>query len=158
MKCITKGCNNKEKNKKRNLCAACISKEWRKNNPDKIKAYYERKEDHINKWRKYYYAKNMEKLKNNQKEIGKTEKFKRDRRKKAKTFIELVRGRTRAKYPLKGNSCVKCPLDAKHRHHTTTPPEVDKFLFLCHKHHMKIHGKNSYDKNDALQKQDGESK
>lgn len=145
---------NEEINKKRNICGSCYAKDYRKHNKEKIKTYNLKMDNPQKKWRKDYYKKNMEKLKNHQKEIGKTEKFKEERRKKAKSPVELVRGRTRQKYPLKGNKCVKCNSDAKHRHHTTTPPEVDKFLFLCHKHHMKEHGKNSYDKKCVKQNQE----
>lgn len=142
---------NEEVNKKRNICASCYAKDYRKHNQDKIKAYNKKMEKPQKKWRKDYYKKNMEKLKGYQKEAGKTEEFKKKRREKSKSHVETIRRKTRVKYPLKGNKCVKCNLDAKHRHHTTNPIEINKFLFLCHKHHMEEHGKNSYDKKFAKQ-------
>ena len=118
---------NEEKNKKRNICASCYAKDWRKNNPEKIRAYldrtYERRKE-VN--RKYIHS----------------PKFKEGL--KLRREEELVRAKTRQKYPLKGNKCVKCGKNAKHRHHTTEPLETDKFLFLCRKCHLKEHGKKTH--------------
>ena len=44
------------------ICSSCRMKEWRKNNPDKIKAYLKRKDKHIKEHRIKYYQENKEAL------------------------------------------------------------------------------------------------
>ncbi len=108
-------------------------KEWRKNNPEKIKAYLERSEKHrkeVNiKWRK-----------DNPKLIAKYESS--ERRKKQ----QIIKRKTRYKYPLENQECIFCNKAAEHRHHTTEPIKVDKFVFLCEDCHDKIHGRKNYKK------------
>lgn len=128
---------------KRKLCKNCYLKEWRKNNPDKIKSYLKRNKRRIRKVREDYWGKNRKVLLANKKKVRqdnnyadfKTEKIIKD---------SAIRSKTRQKYPLNDNKCVKCSNKAEHRHHTTEPKEVDKFEFLCKKCHDKIHGRKDY--------------
>ena len=55
MKCIK--CKTKEREGKNDICSSCRLKKWRKDNPDKIKAYLERTKEHREKAREEY-AKN----------------------------------------------------------------------------------------------------
>ena len=51
--------------------------------------------------------------------------------------IRGVKRRTRALYPLADKKCEFCPLKASEHHHYTSPPETDKFNFVCHDCHME---------------------
>ena len=119
------------------------SKEWRKNNPDKIKAYLERTKEHRKKWSDKYYERNRKLLLAKQKQKHRENgyaKYKKGDELKA----QKVRRLTRLKYPLNGKKCKFCDNSAKHRHHTTKPLKVDKFLFLCERCHKNTHGNNDY--------------
>lgn len=154
-----KKCNNKEKNRKRNLCGSCIAKDWRKKNPEKIKEYlkrtkerrkkyYEENRDKImEKWDKYY-TKNRKEIQQRKKKQRQANGYKEDKT-EARKKMAYIRQRTAKKYPLKGQKCEKCPNKAEHRHHTTSPPEVDKFIFVCKDCHDKIHGRKNYQKKNA---------
>ncbi len=144
MKC--KICKIREREGKNDICSSCRLKKWRRDNPDKIKAYLERTKDHRRDLYRKYYADNMDETKEKLRIIGQTEGFKKSRREKSKTYEEVIRRQTRLKYPLKGEKCIKCSDSAKFRHHTTIPMTVDDFIFLCHKHHMKEHNKVSHEK------------
>lgn len=119
------------------------SVEWRKNNPDKIKAYLERSKERRAKVRDVYYEKNREhiihQINNKKRKDGwacdKTDERRRD---------GLVRKKTRMEFPLNGNKCKHCSSLAVHRHHTTKPLEFDKFDYLCKNHHDKAHNKKNY--------------
>ena len=142
MKCGT--CKvNEEKNKKKNICASCYAKEWRKKNPDKIKAYLKRKEEHIKNHREEYYKNNRKILLKNQRIRRKRTNYDEDKTKKRREETAIRRA-TREKYPLKNQKCVKCGEKAENRHHTTEPKEVDKFIFLCKTCHLKIHGQRNF--------------
>jgi len=155
MKC--KSCKKFEVKGRRDLCDRCYAKQWRKNNPEKIKEYLERSKEQRKKVFEKYYEKNLEKMRENNRKYAQTETWKKQRQSRKRLDLENIRRKTRIKYPLEGNKCEKCNLDAKHRHHTTNPIEVDKFVFLCHKHHMKEHNRNSYQK-DAVFLQKSEVK
>lgn len=103
-------------------------KKWRKDNPEKVKAYakmrYRRDREKILKATKAWRQKNGY-------ADCKTPKSMENTR---------IRRKTRYWYPLGDNTCQFCHKPAKHRHHTTTPLKFDKFLFLCKKHHDWIHG------------------
>lgn len=104
-------------------------KKWRKDNPEKVKAYadmrYVRDRDKIMK------ANKERRRKNGYKDCKTPQAMENTR----------IRRRTRYWHPLADNTCQFCTEPAKHRHHTTVPLEVDKFLFLCKKHHDETHGK-----------------
>lgn len=121
------------------------SKEYRKNNKDKIKAYLDRSKDHRRKVREKYYEDNQEYFNKYSREYRKRTKNAFDKSGKRK-YDALIRSNTRHKYPLEGKKCEFCPNDAQHRHHTTEPMEVDKFLFLCEDCHDKVHGTKRYNK------------
>ncbi len=116
------------------------AKEWRKRNPEKIKAYLERNRKRILRWHKEYYENNREEIIAKLKEYEQKTGYAR-----YKTGQEgenqKIRSLTRSRYPLKGKTCQFCNNPAKHRHHTTKPLQADKFIFLCEKHHNEIHGK-----------------
>lgn len=111
------------------FCKICYARDYRKRNKDKIKpvtqAYYRKnREENISRckaWRQ----------KNNYSDC-KTPKSMENTR---------IRRRTRYWHPLGDNTCQFCNKPATCHHHTTTPLEVDKFLFLCKKHHDWIHNK-----------------
>ncbi len=156
MKCIT--CKTNDREGKNDICSSCRLKKWRRDNPDKIKAYLKRSKEQREKVRKVYmettreerlqydkdyYAENREARLKKQAEIKKKKGWpyeKTDKRKKA----NKIRTQTRRKYPFNGVSCVKCNELAKHRHHTTIPMKVDEFLFLCDKHHNDVHGRRTF--------------
>ena len=116
------------------------SKQWRKDNPDKIKDYLKRNEERISKWNKKHYEDNREEiiadLKRREQETGYA-RYKTGQEGKN----QKIRSLTRSRYPLKEKTCQFCNNSAKHRHHTTKPLQADKFIFLCEKHHNEIHGK-----------------
>lgn len=156
---ITEVCNQCRKADARgntHMCDSCRLKKWRKDNPDKIKAYLERTVDR----RKAYYEKNRKKLKkerdsyyaNNREEIARKKKIKNQKTNYEYDRVEstrkkaIIRDKTRKMFPLKGQVCVKCGADAEHRHHTTNPIEWDKFDFLCEKCHNPLHGRRNFKK------------
>lgn len=153
MKCKT--CRIKEREGKNDICSSCRLKNWRKDNPDKIKAYLDRTKDHRDEVRKRYIEKTSEERKkyynayydkNREARIKKTNEIQKakghpcekapERKKRA-----AIRGQTRRKYPLKGNTCKFCSNKAAQHHHTTEPITVDDFIFTCKKHHDHTHGK-----------------
>lgn len=154
MKCLV--CNTQDSKGKTGLCDSCRLKKWRKDNPDKIKAYlkrtkdrrkaiYEKNKDKIKKERDIYYADNREEIAKKKKIKNQKTNYEYDRvestRKKA-----IIRDKTRKKFPLDGQMCVKCGADAEHRHHTTEPMIFDKFIFLCEECHNTIHGRRNFKK------------
>lgn len=118
------------------------AKEWRKKNPDKIKAYLERSKDQRLVVSRAYYKKNKEKLRLLSLKCRRRNGYAYDKTPERKAR-NLIRSRTNNKYPLKGNNCELCDKPAEHRHHTTEPMQVDKFMFLCKSHHDEIHGRKS---------------
>ncbi len=127
-KCKAIGCITDigDKNKS-GFCKICYARDYRKRNKEKIKPVtrkkYLRRKD-------YFIKKSVEWQKKN----GWPESKNPNRK-----INQLVRAKTRYKYPLKGNTCQFCSDPAEHRHHTTKPMEVDKFMFLCKSHHDEIH-------------------
>ena len=142
--------------KSKNMCDSCRLKKWRRDNPDKIKAYLERTVDR----RKAYYEKNRTKIKkviddyyaNNREEIARKKRIKNQKTNYEYDRVEstkrdsLVRRKTNSKFPLSGQKCVKCGSKAEHRHHTTKPLIFDKFMFLCEACHNTIHGRRNFKK------------
>lgn len=132
-----KECGKKE-HKGKGFCGACFSKDWRKNNPERVKAYADMR-----------YARDREEILSNPKKITKVREANKvyhkkngyayDKRPERKVRMK-IRNLTRIKYPLEGNNCSNCFNPAEERHHTTEPPEVDKFLFFCRKCHLEFHG------------------
>lgn len=142
-------CNIKKREATNKICSSCRMKEWRKKNPDKIKAYLKRSEKQRKKVRENYYEEHQEYFNNYSREYRKRTNNVFDKIGKRK-HDSLVRSKTRAKYHIVGVKCEFCKDIAKNRHHTTEPMEVDKFLFLCEKCHDKIHGIKRYNKHDLL--------
>ena len=142
MKC--KICNEQKTGERKDLCGKCYAKEWRKNNPEKIKEYLKRRKQHIRIRNKKYNSrpevrakvKEANKKYKNYKENDKWREYElsKDRRKR-----EGVRNKTRLKFPLDNKKCKLCGSKAVNRHHTTEPMEVDKFIFVCFECHNKIH-------------------
>ncbi len=133
-------CKVKKREACNDVCSSCRMKEWRKNNPDKIKAYRVRNKDRIRAKAKIYHKENQAKYNkynsDRRKRTGYAEDKTPDRRRDM-----LIRSKTRAKYPFGDNTCVQCANKATQRHHTTDPMEVDKFDFMCRKHHDELHVK-----------------
>lgn len=138
MKCKT--CKTNEREGKNDICSSCRLKKWRKDNPDKIKAYLERNDERIKIHRRKYYEENKEALNLISKKCRQKNEYAYEKTpaRKARARIRVM---TNNKYPLKGNDCIFCDSPAENRHHTTEPMEVDKFVFLCEMHHNKIHGR-----------------
>lgn len=157
MKCKT--CKTKERECKRDVCSSCRLKKWRKDNPEKVKAYakmrYVRDRKKILESSREYAKNNPKKMKtyakkrywddrenilSDVKERQKKNGYASDKRPERREDARIRRA-TRRKYPLQGNTCKHCSKPANHHHHTTKPIAIDKFIFLCRKHHNKIHGK-----------------
>ena len=142
--------------KSKNMCDSCRLKKWRKDNPDKIKAYLERTVDKKNA----YYEKNRDKIKkgidayyaNNREEIARKKRIKNQKTNYEYDRVEstkrnkAVRSETNKKFPLAGEKCVKCGVDAEQHHHTTKPIVFDKFIFICEKCHNPLHGRRNFKK------------
>lgn len=128
MKCNK--CNNREAKGKTELCDPCRLKKWRRENPKKVKAYA-----------KFRYKRDKVKILKAVKEYNKKTNYAYFKNGKPKEN-NLIRRHTRLRYPLKGNTCQFCSSAAEHRHHTTEPIEIDKFIFLCKKHHKELHDAN----------------
>lgn len=128
MKC--KDCN-REKPGGAKRCDVCYSREYRKKNPLKIRAYNLSRKEIQTSQTKEFVKKNPEKIK---------EYSRRDRE---KHHIQH-RARRKANYNIKipeGCMCVKCNERlAMERHHEdySKPMEV---LFLCRRCHSNIHSK-----------------
>ncbi len=122
------------------LCRKHYFKWYRENNKDKIKAYNERTKEHRKKRQEDYYDKNCESMKIKDRE-WKQKNTDRTSNTPEKKRDSLIRSKTRHKYPLDGNKCEFCNSKAEERHHTTDPIEIDKFVFVCTRHHKKEHGK-----------------
>ena len=127
----------KENKRKRDMA---YSKEWRKKNPDKIKAYLERSKESRLVTSRAYYKKNKEKLRIMSLRCRQKNGYAYEKTPERKSRAK-IRVATNNKYPLKGNVCEICGKPAEHRHHTTEPMEIDKFMFLCKYHHDEIHGR-----------------
>ena len=64
---------------------------------------------------------------------------------KKQRHVRYIKRRTRALYPIvKKNfffktreKCKFCPMFATEHHHYTSPPEIHKFVFVCHECHME---------------------
>jgi hypothetical protein len=135
---------------------AIRAKLWRENNQDKVKAYREKtkekkkqyyldnKEEIMRKWDTYY-AKNRIEIQRRKKLARQANHYKEWNTKVKRQYM-LVRDKTRKKFPLNGQKCVKCEEMAVHRHHTTKPMVFDKFMFLCEDCHDKIHGRKNFRK------------
>lgn len=130
MKCKAIGCiTGIGESNKSGFCKICYARDYRKRNKEKIKpvtqANYRRNRDaRVSKTKEWRQKNNYSSCK--------TPKSMENTR---------IRRRTRYWHPLGDNTCQFCDKPAKHHHHTTIPLEVDKFLFLCKKHHDEIHGK-----------------
>ena len=111
------------------LCDPCRLKKWRKDNPDKVVAYA-----------KMRYRRDKKKILSNLKEWNRKNGYASDKTPERRENARIRRA-TRHKHPLEGNTCQFCNKPAKHRHHTTVPLEIHKFIFLCEEHHNEMHGK-----------------
>lgn len=127
MKCKT--CKVKEREGKNDICSSCRLKKWRRDNPEKVTAYA-----------KMRYIRDREKILSSLKEWNQENGYAADKTPERRECARIRRA-TRHKYPLEGNTCQFCDDPAEHRHHTTIPLEIHKFLFLCKKHHNEIHEK-----------------
>ncbi len=119
-------CKERESKGNTDLCDPCRLKKWRKENPKKVKDY--------NKMR---YKRDREKILAKTKEWNQKNGYKSDKRPERREAANIRRA-TRRQYPLEGNTCQFCSKPAEHRHHTTYPLEVDKFIFLCKEHHNEV--------------------
>jgi len=156
MKC--KNCK-EDTGKRKILCGKCYAKNYRKEHPEVAIAYRERNKDRINEYNKKnkkhrmewwdkYYTENRKEIQQRKKKQRQANNYKEDRTENRK-LMAAIRFKTRKKYPLDGRECSKCENIAEHRHHTTNPPEVDKFIFVCKDCHDKIHGRKNYQKEDV---------
>ena len=127
MKCNQ--CNNREAKGNTELCDPCRLKKWRKDNPEKVRAYA-----------KFRYKRDKVKILKKVREHLKKTNYAYFKSGKPKEN-NLIRRKTRLKYPLEGNTCEFCDSPAEQRHHTTDPITIDDFIFSCKKHHKEIEDK-----------------
>ncbi len=152
-------CKTKKREATNKICSSCRMKEWRKNNPNKIKAYLERSKEHREKVREEYAKNNRELIRESQKNhyinnredrirqrtrCKKNNGYAYEKSQKGREY-EAIRRKTNRKYPLKGEKCKFCDKSAEEHHHTTDPITVDDFIFVCKYHHNKEHGKECRD-------------
>ncbi len=130
-------CKVKKREATNKICSSCRMKDWRRDNPDKIKAYLTRNKDRIREKRAIYYEENKCYFNKYNSDRRKRTRYAEDKSPERKRDMN-IRSRTRAKYPLADNKC-KCGKQAVCRHHTTEPMEVDKFDFMCRKCHDDLH-------------------
>ena len=101
----------------------------------------ERYKERIKRFAREYRLKNLEHIKKIKKEYERKVGYAYDKSGKRKEYAS-IRAKTRSKYPLKGKDCEICNnVQAQQRHHTTIPPEVDKFIFSCNDCHDDLHGR-----------------
>ena len=90
------------------------------------------------------YKKNIKKIRKQVMNRLKKTNYAKEKTPEQKT-IRMIKRKTRRKFPFNGVLCSECNQNkATDRHHTTTPIVFDKFKFLCHSCHCKVHGMNSY--------------
>jgi hypothetical protein len=80
-------------------------------------------------------------MNNNKKYNYSFEKTEKERRNRS------IKRQTRYYFRLNGHNCEFCSEPATEHHHNTKPIEFDKFNFVCHKCHMKIHTKKKEEGN-----------
>lgn len=120
MKCIV--CKNKETEIK-NKCKTCYYREYMRENSYKYR-------DDNKKRCKEYRKKNKKRLK----------EYDQSPRKKEK---QRIIASTKRKYPITNQKCKYCKNKAEEHHHNTLPYKIDKFDYVCKKHHNLIHRKNA---------------
>jgi len=134
---ICNECRKREAKGNTHVCDPCRLKKWRKDNPDKIKAYLTKNKSRIREKRAIYYEENKEYYNKYNSDRRKRTGYAEDKTTDRKRDMN-IRSQTRHKYPLADNKC-NCGKQAVCRHHTTEPMEVDKFDFMCRKCHDELH-------------------
>ena len=97
---------------------------------DKMKS----REEYLEYMREYY-LKNKDKIRLRKKLYERKCNYAYDKSPK-RVADGLIRGKTRKKYPLENKQCEFCSDLATQHHHYTTPMEIDKFNYICHKCHI----------------------
>ena len=96
-----------------------------------MKPSTEKEKESCRKWyrknRKYKIAKSKQYQKDNNYACEKTEKQRE---------VRYIKRKTRSLFPITNQKC-KCGFQATEHHHTTNPIEFDKFIYVCHKCHLK---------------------
>lgn len=90
--------------------------------------------------RRAYYNENKERIIEQQKAYQKRINYATQKTPEARA-TRNIRSKTRHDFPIGTQGCEAygCGKRATDRHHITKPIEYDKFLFLCHDHHVAIH-------------------
>jgi len=132
MKCING--DGKETKGNNKLCESCRMKKYRKDNPEKIKAYakfrYNRDKEKIKKAAKEWNEKNKERYM----------KQKAEYRKKVYDY-DLMAARTRYTFRNEKKKCIKCRATKQLQFHHPKPLAYDNFMVLCKDCHRKEHNR-----------------
>jgi hypothetical protein len=109
-------------------CYKIIRKNW--------KGYGKIYGDYPKKYDPDKYAKNREK------EILRVKKYQKrtnyaSEKTQSQREIRTIKRKTRRLFPLDSQMCLFCTNQAIEHHHNTIPIQYDKFIFVCHKHHIE---------------------
>ena len=150
---ICKTCNEKESRGNCGLCDCCRLKKWRRDNPQKVKDYYEMRYERdrvkaialYKKWygknkRHVYEYNKMWTKKNRDKMAGYYRNYRNQDWAKQLTAIRQM---TNKIFGHLKTRCSKCPSTIKIEFHHPEPISVDNFMILCKGCHMKEHGKGA---------------
>ncbi len=131
MKCII--CKKREV-KTKEMCSSCYAKDWRKNNGEKKRAYnkmrYVRDKDKILKYVREWGKKNRDKV------VKQKTKWRADH-----SEYDKMKTKTRKLFSHLKVKCEECPNTKDLQFHHTEPFSFDNFKILCHRCHLKVHGK-----------------
>ena len=132
---------------------AIRAKEWRKRNPEKVKAYAKmrwlRDQESIEKRSKEWYQKHKEYIyeynkvwvKGNKDKMSKY--YRNYRSQDWAKQLNKIRVMTNRIFGHLKTKCSRCPSTTKIEFHHPEPIAVDNFMVLCKGCHMKEHGKGA---------------
>ena len=83
-----------------------------------------------------YYKKNKKNIISRVKRIQKDNNYSYEKTPNQRK-LRYIKRRTRFLYPIEKQKCKFCDEMVTERHHYTIPIEIDKFWFVCHKHHLE---------------------
>jgi len=132
---------NEETNKKRNMCVACLTREWRQKNQKKVKLYarkrYLRDKEKILEYTQQWQKDNHERYRAGI----------RKRRKKNPKHEAVIKKTIHFFRDLRDNGvCEVCKGKTKLEFHHIKPYRYDVFKILCRKCHLKVHKKEEEEK------------
>jgi len=123
-----------EKEGKNDICSSCRLKKWRKDNPDKVKAYankrYLRDREKILESSKEYEKNNREIINARMRGYNKNNKELRNLREKTRYEFNDLK---------KNGECKNCGSKKKLEFHHLKPYKYDRFELLCRECHLEKH-------------------